>query len=70
MLICGIVMGGVIGIFRLREVPWHEKELKIRQLVETGFSVLTHFHALQQKNANSPRQLSRRQQTDDNIYKK
>lgn len=49
MLICGIVVGGAIDIFRLREVLWREKELKTRQLVETGFSVLAHFHGLQQK---------------------
>lgn len=48
MLICGIVVGEVIDMFRLREVLWREKEEKTRQLVETGFSVLTHFHQLQQ----------------------
>jgi methyl-accepting chemotaxis protein len=48
MLICGIVVGKVIDMFRLREVLWREKEEKTRQLVETGFSVLTHFHQLQQ----------------------
>ncbi|MBY0466177.1 MAG: diguanylate cyclase, partial [Burkholderiales bacterium] len=49
MLICGIVVGAVIDIFRLHEALWHEKEEKTRQLVETGASVLAHFHSLQQK---------------------
>ncbi len=49
MLICSTVVGAVIDTFRLREVLWHEKEAKTRQLVETGASVLAHFHSLQQK---------------------
>lgn len=49
LLIGGIVVGSVVDILLLREVLWHEKEQKTRQLVESSFGVLTHFHALQQK---------------------
>lgn len=48
-LIAGIVLGSVIDIVMLRDVLWREKELKTRQLVESGFGVLTHFHDLQQQ---------------------
>ena len=47
LLIGSIVMGSVIDILMLREVLWQEKEQKTRQLVESGYSVLAHFHALQ-----------------------
>jgi methyl-accepting chemotaxis protein len=49
MLICSTVVGAVVDTFRLHETLWHEKEEKTRQLVETGASVLAHFHALQLK---------------------
>jgi len=47
LLIGSIVVGGVMNVLTLREVMWREKEQKTRQLVESGFSVLAHFHALQ-----------------------
>ncbi len=49
ILIGSIVMGSVINALMLREVLWHEKEQKTRQLVESGFGVLNHFHDLQKK---------------------
>ncbi|MDD2880302.1 MAG: hypothetical protein PHQ58_07675 [Rhodoferax sp.] len=48
ILICGMVVE-VIDMHRLREVLWRAKEEKTRQLVDTGFSVPAHFHAMQQK---------------------
>lgn len=47
MLIGSIVIGSMIDILMLREVLWREKETKTRQLVESGFSVLAHYHDLQ-----------------------
>ena len=49
MLISSIVLGSAIDILMLRELLWHEKEQQARQLVESSFSVLTHFHDLQQQ---------------------
>jgi len=49
LLIGSIVLGSVIDVLMLRQALWHERELKTRQLVESSFSVLTHFHAQQQK---------------------
>lgn len=49
ILIGSIVLGGIMDVLMLRGELWHEKELKTRQLVESSFSVLVHFHALQKK---------------------
>lgn len=49
MLIGSIVVGSVMDILMLRATLWQEKEHSTRQLVQSGFSVLTHFHALQKK---------------------
>jgi len=49
LLIGGIVVAGVIDVLMLREALWHERELKTRQLVESGFGVLTHLHERQKK---------------------
>lgn len=48
LLIGSIVVGSIINVVMLREVLWHEKEQKTRQLVDSASSVLQHFHALQQ----------------------
>lgn len=48
LLIGSIVLGSLINVVMLREVLWHEKEQKTRQLVDSASSVLQHFHALQQ----------------------
>jgi len=48
LLIASIMVGSIIDILMLRQTLWQEKELKTRQLVESGLSVLTHFHALQE----------------------
>jgi diguanylate cyclase (GGDEF)-like protein/PAS domain S-box-containing protein len=47
LLIGSIVLGNVMNVMMLREVLWHEKELKTRQLVDSASSVLWHFHGLQ-----------------------
>jgi methyl-accepting chemotaxis protein len=47
LLIGSVVVGGTINVLTLREVLWREKEQSTRNLVESGFSVLTHFHNLQ-----------------------
>jgi|GEM_PF-960507 len=49
LLIGSIVLGSVIDILMLREALWHEREHKTRQLVESGFGVLTYLHEQQQK---------------------
>ncbi|HEY6896459.1 MAG TPA: cache domain-containing protein [Rhodocyclaceae bacterium] len=49
LLIGGIVLGSVVDVVTLRATLWHEKEDRTRQLVESGHSVLAHFHALQVK---------------------
>ena len=47
LLIGGIALGGVISVLELKDEMWREKEEKTRQLVETGLSVLVHYHNLQ-----------------------
>jgi signal transduction histidine kinase len=47
MLIGSIMIGSVVNILMLREALWHERELKTRQLVETGFGILSELHARQ-----------------------
>ncbi|WP_342620486.1 diguanylate cyclase [Rhodoferax sp. GW822-FHT02A01] len=47
LLIGGIVLGGLISALTLRDEMWREKEEKTRQLVETGLSVLSHYHQMQ-----------------------
>lgn len=47
ILLGSIVLGSVVDILTLRGALWQEKEQKTRQLVESGYSVLTHFHDLQ-----------------------
>ena len=49
VLIGSIVLGSVIDTLMLRKALWHEKEHTTRQLVESAFSVLSHFHRLQEK---------------------
>jgi len=49
VLIGSIVLGSVIDILMLREALWREREFKTRQLVESAFGVLTHFHERQTK---------------------
>ncbi|HSG22070.1 MAG TPA: PAS domain S-box protein, partial [Azonexus sp.] len=49
LLIGSIVLGSVINILMLREALWDEREIKTRQLVESGFGVLSHLYALQMK---------------------
>lgn len=49
IFIGSIVLGSVIDILILRNALWHEKELKTRQLVESGYSVLAYYHDLQAK---------------------
>jgi len=51
ILIGSIVLGGILDILMLRKVLWQEKEQQTRQLVESGFGVLAHFHDLQVKGA-------------------
>jgi len=47
LFICGIAAGSVIDVMAIRNTLWTEKELKTRNLVETSYSVLVHFHELQ-----------------------
>lgn len=47
LLIGGIVSGSIVDVLMLRNALWQEKELKTRQVVESGYSVLAHFHGLQ-----------------------
>jgi len=47
LLIGGFMLGSIVNILMLRDVLWQEKEQKTRQLVESGYSVLTHFHERQ-----------------------
>lgn len=49
VLVSSIVLGSVIDVITLRDVLWHERELKTRQLVESGFGVLTHLHERQMR---------------------
>ena len=49
IVIGGVVLGGVIDVVMLRATLRHEKEVATRQLVESGYSVLSHFHDLQQQ---------------------
>lgn len=49
LLIGSIVLGSVIDILMLREALWQEREHKTRQLVESGFGVLTYLHEQQKK---------------------
>lgn len=45
----GFALDAVIEVSMLREALWHEKLLLTRQAVESGFSVLAHYHDLQKK---------------------
>ncbi|MET3130983.1 diguanylate cyclase (GGDEF)-like protein/PAS domain S-box-containing protein [Oxalobacteraceae bacterium GrIS 1.11] len=47
----GIAVGNVIDVLMLRDALWHEKERETRQQVESGFGILQHYHALQQRGA-------------------
>ncbi|MDD5295641.1 MAG: response regulator [Rhodocyclaceae bacterium] len=49
MLIFGIGLGAALDTLLLRQVLWHEKEVKTRQLVDSAYSVLAHFYDLQRK---------------------
>jgi diguanylate cyclase (GGDEF)-like protein/PAS domain S-box-containing protein len=49
ILIGSIVAVSVIDVLLLRGALWREKENSTRQLVESSFSVLVHFHELQKK---------------------
>jgi diguanylate cyclase (GGDEF)-like protein/PAS domain S-box-containing protein len=49
VLIGSIVAGSAIDILLLRGALWREKEHSTQQVVQSGFSVLSHFHDLQQK---------------------
>jgi len=49
VVIGSIVLGSVIDVLMLREALLHERELKSRQLVESGFGVLTHWHERQRQ---------------------
>lgn len=47
ILIGSTVFGSVIDIMMLREALWHEREVKTRQLVESGYGVLAYWHERQ-----------------------
>ncbi len=49
IFVVGIVLSSIIDILILRKAHWHEKEIQIRQQVETGISVLAHYQGLQKK---------------------
>lgn len=49
ILIGSIVAVSVIDVLLLRGALWREKENSTRQLVESSFSVLVHFHDMQKK---------------------
>ena len=53
MIVCivigGVLLGGSIDVWMLRASLRHEKESTTRQLVESGYSVLEHFHDLQRQ---------------------
>lgn len=49
IVIGGVALGGIIDVLMLRQTLWHEKESAARQLVETGYGVLSHYHALQER---------------------
>ncbi|MBS4097022.1 MAG: cache domain-containing protein [Sulfuricella sp.] len=48
IFILGILLSGIIDILTVRATLWGEKELKTRHLVESAYSVLVHYHELQQ----------------------
>lgn len=48
LFIGGIIGGSVVDILMLRNTLWQEKELKTRQLVESAYSLLKHYHEQQQ----------------------
>ena len=47
IFIGSIVLGSTLDVLMLRETLRQEKESTIRQLVESGFSVLAHYEALE-----------------------
>lgn len=49
IFIGSIVLGSAMDSLMLREVLWREKEISTRQQVDSGASVLAHYHALQVK---------------------
>ncbi len=49
IVIGGVMLGGAIDVLMLRETLWREKELTTRQLVESGYGVLSHYYELQQQ---------------------
>lgn len=49
ILIGSTVLGSIIDIMILREALWREREVKTRQLVESGYGVLAYWHARQSK---------------------
>ncbi len=51
LFIGGIVLACILDVLMLREALWREKELKTRQLVESAYSVLAHYHDLQVQGA-------------------
>ncbi len=51
LFIGGIVLACIVDVLMLREALWREKELKTRQLVESAYGVLAHYHDLQVKGA-------------------
>ncbi|WP_342620173.1 diguanylate cyclase [Rhodoferax sp. GW822-FHT02A01] len=59
LLIGGIVADGLFDAHNLRDEMWREKEKETRQFVESGFSVLSHFHDLQLRGELSESQAQR-----------
>ena len=47
IIIGSIVLGGALDVMMLRETLQQEKESTIRQVVESGFSVLAHYQVLE-----------------------
>lgn len=51
LFIGAIIAGSILNVMAIRTTLWEEKELKTRHLVESAYSILTHYHDLQKSGA-------------------